>query len=303
MSTKTLNTRIQSKIDTIENWNKSTLPLLAGEIAIATVPATEENGLTDPVCIIRIGEDGVKPFSQLKDALHAKAIDVLPICKDSEALKAFIQDSIDMDSILEEFEQYLTDLTKEDQAQDGYYVSAVSQENGLITVSRQQLPNFLQDIKIDIGEHEGKKNCILLKDADSKIISYVEADVFVKDGMLDTVEYNETTNKLILTWNTESGKGEPIEINLTNLISRYYSGEGITISDDGIISLNETALAYLLKGESAIQTITTNDIVKSETETSPSGLIATKGENNDYNIAIDDSITFIFNCGDAGVTE
>jgi hypothetical protein len=120
--------------------------------------------------------------------------------------------------------------------------------------------------------------------------------------MLDSSSYDSTSHKLTLTWNTDAGK-ENTEIDLNDLVDVYSGDNGIEITEDKVIQLSEnvlTSLDSLLNN--SIQTITTNDIVKSETETVPSGLIATKGENNDYNIAIDDSITFIFNCGDAGVT-
>ena len=88
--TKTFNTRILNKVDTLENWNKSTLGLKKGEIAIATVAATAGTGLTEPVCMIKIGEDGVKTFSQLDFNVYAKASDVLAACKTEDGLKAFI---------------------------------------------------------------------------------------------------------------------------------------------------------------------------------------------------------------------
>lgn len=88
--TKTFNTRILTKVDTLENWNKSTLGLLKGEIAIATVAATAGTGLTEPVCMIKIGEDGVKTFSQLEFNVYAKASDVLAACKTEAGLKEFV---------------------------------------------------------------------------------------------------------------------------------------------------------------------------------------------------------------------
>lgn len=87
---KILNTRIALKIDSLENWNKSTLGLKKGELAIATVAATAGTGLTEPVCMIKIGEDGVKTFSQLEWNFYAKASDVLSACKSEDALKAFV---------------------------------------------------------------------------------------------------------------------------------------------------------------------------------------------------------------------
>ena len=72
MAEKILNTRIQLKYDTLANWNKSSLLLKAGEVAIATVP-TVEGSTVQPV-MIKIG-NGSKTFSQL-DWVSAKAADV-----------------------------------------------------------------------------------------------------------------------------------------------------------------------------------------------------------------------------------
>ena len=90
MAEKILNTRIALKIDTLENWSNSTLPLKKGELALATVAATAGTGLTEPVVMIKVGEDGVKTFKDLPWNVHAKASDVLAACKSAESLTAFI---------------------------------------------------------------------------------------------------------------------------------------------------------------------------------------------------------------------
>lgn len=87
---KILNTRILLKTDTLEAWNSSTLPLKKGEIAIATVAATAGSGLTEPVCMIKIGEDGVKTFKDLPWNFYAKASDVVAAAKSEDTLKAFV---------------------------------------------------------------------------------------------------------------------------------------------------------------------------------------------------------------------
>lgn len=94
MAEKILNTRILNKIDTLENWNASTLPIKKGEICIATVAAAEGTGLTEPVVMIKIGEDGVKTFKDLPWNLYAKASDVLAACKTESALTAFVNNVI-----------------------------------------------------------------------------------------------------------------------------------------------------------------------------------------------------------------
>lgn len=87
---KILNTRIALKIDTLENWLKSTLPLKKGEIALATTAASAGTGLTEPVIMIKVGEDGVKTFKDLEWNVYAKAADVLGACKTEEGLRAFV---------------------------------------------------------------------------------------------------------------------------------------------------------------------------------------------------------------------
>ena len=87
---KILNTRILNKVDTLANWNTSTLPLKKGEIAFATVAAGAGTGLTEPVVMIKIGEDGVKTFKDIDWNVYAKASDVLAACKSQEALTTFV---------------------------------------------------------------------------------------------------------------------------------------------------------------------------------------------------------------------
>lgn len=91
---KIISTRILNKVDTLENWNKSTLLLKKGEIAIATVAATAGTGLTEPVCMIKIGEDGVKTFKELPWNVYAKASDVIAAAKSESALTTFVNNVI-----------------------------------------------------------------------------------------------------------------------------------------------------------------------------------------------------------------
>ena len=94
MAEKILNTRIALKVDTLERWNASTLPLKKGELAFATVAATAGTGLTEPVVMVKIGEDGVKTFKDLAWNFYAKASDVVSACKSEASLKTFIANEI-----------------------------------------------------------------------------------------------------------------------------------------------------------------------------------------------------------------
>lgn len=94
MATKNINTRIKLKIDTLENWQSSTIGLLKGELAIATVAATAGTGLTEPVVMIKIGEDGTKTFKDLPWNFYAKASDVISACKSESDLTTFVNNVI-----------------------------------------------------------------------------------------------------------------------------------------------------------------------------------------------------------------
>ena len=94
MAEKILNTRILNKIDTLENWNSSTLPLKKGELALATVAASAGTGLTEPVVMVKIGEDGIKTFKDLPWNFYAKAADVLAACKTETGLTEFVNNVI-----------------------------------------------------------------------------------------------------------------------------------------------------------------------------------------------------------------
>lgn len=92
---KFLNTRIKLKIDTLENWNVSTLKIKEGEVCFATVAAGAGTGLTEPVVMAKIGvatsNDEGTVFSALPWAFHAKASDVLLACKSEEGLTNFVK--------------------------------------------------------------------------------------------------------------------------------------------------------------------------------------------------------------------
>ncbi len=90
---KILNTRILLKVDTLENWQKSSLVLKKGEVAFATIAASAGTGLSEPVCMLKIGT-GDKTFSELGFDFYAKASDVLAACKSESALTTFINNVI-----------------------------------------------------------------------------------------------------------------------------------------------------------------------------------------------------------------
>ena len=76
MAEHILNTRITLKYDTYENWQKSTLVLKAGEVAICAIPSgVTVEGITKPPAVLQKIGDGVNVFKDLP-WLQAVASDV-----------------------------------------------------------------------------------------------------------------------------------------------------------------------------------------------------------------------------------
>ena len=142
---KIFNTRILNKIDTLEQWNKSTLPLKKGEIALATVAASAGTGLTEPVIMIKIGEDGVKTFKDLPWNFYAKASDVIAAAKSESALTAFVNNIIASAGIATD--EAITALSERVSAVE----SGVSNLNTLVgdVAVATQIQNAIAALKLD----------------------------------------------------------------------------------------------------------------------------------------------------------
>ena len=96
---------------------------------------------------------------------------------------------------------------------------------------------------------------------------YVDATPFIKDGMLDNVSYDEGTNTLTFTFNTDAGK-EAVTVELTDILAPYTGSTGDRVKvevTDGVISadlvagsigkdyLDEGVKASLALADSALQ--------------------------------------------------
>ena len=128
---KVLNTRVLMKVDTLANWNSSTLPLKKGELAFATVAAGAGTGLSEPVVMVKIGEDGVKTFNDLEWNFYAKASDVVAAAKSEATLTAFVEtiianSGIPSDDAIENLAERTTDVETKSNANE----AAIATLNG-----------------------------------------------------------------------------------------------------------------------------------------------------------------------------
>lgn len=90
MADTILQTRLLSKIDTLERWNSSNLKIKQGEICLATAVKDIGNNQTEPVIMLKIGNENEDIFKNLPWSFYARASDVLECCKDEDDLKTFV---------------------------------------------------------------------------------------------------------------------------------------------------------------------------------------------------------------------
>ena len=69
---------------------------------------------------------------------------------------------------------------------------------------------------------------IKLYGKDNVELGSVDATPFIKDGMLDNVEYDAESNTLTFTWNTDSGKTTDTVV-LSDIIEPYTAGDGLKL--------------------------------------------------------------------------
>ena len=222
---KILSTRIQLKVDTLENWSSSSLILKKGEVAFATAAAAAGSGLTEPVVMIKIG-DGDHTFSGLPYNFYAKASDVLEAAKSETKLKAFVNqviadagiasnealntlttrvkntedaltvlngDAETAGSIAKAIADAIAGVNVADTAVTGQYVSEVSQVGGKVSVKREALPTYTLTSGSANGTVAFNGADIAVKGLGSA--AYADAKSFDASGAADAVDQKLTEYK------------------------------------------------------------------------------------------------------------
>lgn len=96
------------------------------------------------------------------------------------------------------------------------------------------------------------KKIQLLGIGDAKIAE-IDATDFIKDGMVNKVEFDPETRILTITFNTDSGK-EAITVDLSSLVDTYTAGNGIAI-DNNVVSVKRdtTSESFLTIGTAGVK--------------------------------------------------
>lgn len=114
-------------------------------------------------------------------------------------------------------------------------------------------------------EKDDKKKYLQLIDATTKdIIAEFDTTEFIKDGMLDDVEYNASTNTLTFTWNTDAGSKTDTVV-LSDILDPYVfeAGAKLDVAIDGTkVTYSHEAIAAPTKtagsGRTYITDVTTD---------------------------------------------
>ena len=85
-------------------------------------------------------------------------------------------------------------------------------------------------------DYVSSAHTIYLKGIENEVISEINANDFIKDGMLEsaTLETNPSGQTagtyIVLKFNTDAGKSDPLYINVSSLIDTYLAGNGLSLS-------------------------------------------------------------------------
>lgn len=90
------------------------------------------------------------------------------------------------------------------------------------------------------------KKAIKLLGKEGVVISEIDASAFIKDGMIESVEFNTETKNVTITFNTAAGR-QPIDVDLSALVDTYKAGTGLSLANDGTFSVNTTTIATVEK--------------------------------------------------------
>lgn len=198
----------------------------------------------------------------LKDADARKVIDTIygDYLKSSD--KTALQEAIDAKVAQTDYDTKVAALAKEDEriaklvadettratgvektlsnrldAVDEVIDAGTKIKEGEKLLQRNENKELFTDLTVDIKTEtvNEKSTTFIVIYGDSgktKEISKVNANAFVKDGLLESATYNANTHILTLTFNTDAGKSA-IDVDLGTLVDTYTAGDGLYFSDEG----------------------------------------------------------------------
>lgn len=156
--------------------------------------------------------------------------------------------------------------------------------------------------------YDEENKAIKLYGKDNTELGSVDATPFIKDGMLDDVEYNPDNNTLTFTWNTEAGP-KTDEVVLSDIIEAYTAGAGLELAgnefavkvatdSEGFLTADANGIKVsgiqdaidAAKGEAATDAQNKADAAKQAAIDDAATKYATTGALSDLETALDDRL-------------
>lgn len=129
------------------------------------------------------------------------------------------------------------------------------------------------------GEEPAK---IQLLGIDNAVVSEIDATPFIRDGMLNDVEYDAETNTLTFTWNTAAGEMSDTVV-LSDIIEPYTAGNGLDLSgNEFAVKVDAESEGFLTVGENGLKLAGVQDAINTAADAAKSGAL-TEVANNYYN--------------------
>ena len=124
-------------------------------------------------------------------------------------------------------------------------VNGVAANDNFLTLGADKLISAVASLKYVKTAATGSdpaKYEIQLIGNNNQVVSTIDASDFIKDGMVESVNFDQTTKHLTITFNTDAGH-DAIDVDLTKLVDTYKSGKGLALAEDGTFSIDETVVA------------------------------------------------------------
>lgn len=124
-------------------------------------------------------------------------------------------------------------------------VKGVAENDNFLTLGADKLISAaasLKYVKTAATGSDPAKYEIQLIGKNNQVVSTIDASDFIKDGMVESVNFEEATKHLTITFNTDAGH-DAIDVDLTKLVDTYKSGTGLVLAPDGTFSIDDSVVA------------------------------------------------------------
>lgn len=282
MATKIIQSRIQNKVDSYDNWMKSESPLLDGEIAIVRVPTGETyinptTGEAEPeaALLMKVG-DGTSSFAKLR-WMCAKASDVyewakadpdvfldwLTVTKKIASLNEVdkrIKAKVDIGD--QTVTKYIEDYVRDNSVQsvtDGETNGTIKVDDKDVKVFGLGSTAYIDGLSVVIEAKDGVDH-IILKDKAGTEITSVNASKFVQDSFLNDVNYNAEKREIEFTWAMGDGSTKTDKVAVADFVQTYTNGTGLILTDN-MFSVDTATIATVQALEDAITNLGIENIL------------------------------------------